>query len=51
MNLSNTKVSDAGLKYITGLKELTELGLVNTKVSEKGLKELRNMLPKCNIRR
>jgi hypothetical protein len=42
-------VTDAGLKHLTTLKNLTELWLQETKVTEAGVQELRKALPKCFI--
>ena len=49
--LSNTKVTDAGLKELAALKSLTDLNLSNTKVTDAGLKELQKALPQCEIAR
>ena len=46
-----TLVTDAGLKELEGLKELTVLDLRKTKVTETGLAYLREVLPKCNVQR
>ena len=40
VNLSNTKVTDAGLKELAALKQLTTLNLGVTQVTDAGLKEL-----------
>ncbi len=40
VSLSGTKVTDAGLKELAGLKSLTELDLDRTKVTDAGLREL-----------
>jgi Leucine-rich repeat (LRR) protein len=41
LDLSSTKVTDAGLKALKKLKSLQTLGLRNTKVTDAGLKELK----------
>ena len=51
VQLSNTYVTDAGLKELAPLKNLTWLSLGGTKVTDEGLKELRDALPKCKISR
>ena len=48
--LSNTKVTDAGLKELAALKSLTQLDLGNTPVTDAGIKELQQALPKCETR-
>ena len=40
LELSATAISDAGLKHLAGLKNLTYLGLIGTKITDAGLKEL-----------
>ncbi|WP_339907125.1 hypothetical protein [Symmachiella dynata] len=41
--LSDTQVSDAGLKYLHGLTNLRELDLRNTQVTDAGLEQLRGL--------
>ena len=43
LDLSQTKVTDAGLKELGKLKRLTALHLNNTKVTDAGLKELKEL--------
>jgi hypothetical protein len=43
VDLSNTKVTDAGLVHLRGLNNLRHLNLSNTKVSDAGLDHLRDM--------
>jgi hypothetical protein len=50
LNLSLTKVSDTGLKELTGLKNLSELNLFGSKVTNAGVKALQKELPGCKIR-
>jgi internalin A len=40
VDLGSTKVTDAGLKHLAGLKQLQWLNLTNTKVTDVGLKPL-----------
>ena len=40
VQLGSTKVTDAGLKHLVGLKQLRALFLADTKVTDAGLKEL-----------
>jgi hypothetical protein len=42
-------VTDAGLKELVNLKQLTKLNLVKTRVTGAGLKELETALPNCKI--
>jgi hypothetical protein len=49
LNLSETQVTDAGLKELTGLKGLQLLSLP-TRVTDAGLQELRKALPACEFR-
>jgi internalin A len=44
-----TQVTDAGLKELKELKQLTELHLQRTKLTDAGVKELKEALPKCKI--
>src|SRR5881409_2312039 len=43
VNLGGTKVTDAGLKELKHLKQLTSLYLNNTQVTDAGLKELKDL--------
>jgi len=49
LELSNTKVSDAGLEHLKGLSNLEFLYLTDTKVTANGAKKLQTALPKCEI--
>ena len=49
LRLSGTKVSDAGLEHLKGLRKLQGLYLYNTQVTEEGMKKLRQTLPYCGI--
>jgi hypothetical protein len=49
VSLALKKVTDAELKNLAALKNLTALGLIRTKLTGAGLKELQKALPKCNI--
>jgi hypothetical protein len=44
-------MSDAGLRELASLKELTFLNLMSTKVTDAGVSELKKFLPKCQIQR
>jgi hypothetical protein len=46
-----TQVTDAGLKELTGLKNLQELNVFRTQVTATGEKMLRSALPGCQIGR
>ena len=43
MNLSGTKVTDAGLEHLKGLTQLQELDLTDTKVTGEGLEHLKEL--------
>jgi hypothetical protein len=48
--LDNTKITDAGLKEVAKLQQLTFLGLSDTQVTDAGVAELQKALPNCKIR-
>ena len=43
LDLRDTRISDAGLRHLRGLRDLKLLVLTGTKVSDRGLSELENM--------
>ena len=43
LNLSDTKITDAGLKDIAKLQQLTGLDLSGTKITDEGLKDIAKM--------
>jgi len=47
--LGATRVTDAGMKHLVGLKELEYLSLHGTEVSEQRRSQLRLLLPNCQI--
>ena len=47
--LSDTAVTDVGLKYLKGLANLQSLNLTNTNVTQSGVKELRAAQPNLEI--
>jgi len=49
LSLENAKVTDAGLKELKELKNLTRLVLSNTAVTAEGAKQFTEALPKCKI--
>jgi hypothetical protein len=49
LGLDHTKVTDAGLPELAGLKRLTTLHLANTRVTERGVQSLQKALPACQI--
>jgi hypothetical protein len=49
LDLSGTRVTDAGLKELAGLKGLQTLHLGGTRVTDAGLRELQEALPGCSI--
>jgi hypothetical protein len=48
---SPTKVTDVGLKHLTGLTNLRSLSLINTKVTDEGVEKLQKALLNCRIER
>ena len=44
-----TQITDAGLKDIAKMQQLTEINLSDTKITKAGAAELQKALPKCNI--
>ena len=51
VNLGGTGVTDAGLKELKELKQLTTLGLHDAKVTADGVADLQRALPGCKITR
>ena len=51
LSLNSTKVTDAGLKELAGLKSLQALYLNNTQVTDAGLKELAGLEELANAGR
>ena len=51
VNLAGTKVTDAGLKELKDLKQLTYLQLGHTGVTDDGVADLQKALPGCKISR
>lgn len=49
LDLSRTKISDAGLVHLKGLTSLTYLNLSATEVTKEGVEELKAALPNCQI--
>jgi hypothetical protein len=49
VTIYNTKVTDAAVKELKELKQLTILRLDSTNVTDAGVKELKEALPKCKI--
>ena len=47
----STLVTDAGLKELAPLKNLTKLTLSSSSVTDAGVAELEKALPKCKIER
>ena len=47
--LSTTRITDAGLKEVAKMKQLTKLHLSRTKITDAGVAELKKALPKCEI--
>ena len=51
LDLTSTKVTDAGLVHLRGMTRLQELNLVGTQVTDAGVADLQKALPKVLIRR
>jgi Leucine-rich repeat (LRR) protein len=49
LDLSETKITDAGLKELRELKKLASLSLANTQITDTGLKKLQKSLPTVRI--
>ena len=49
LELHRTRVTDAGLEHLAGLKNLAQLTLGGTAVTDKGVATLKAALPRCNI--
>jgi hypothetical protein len=49
LDLSGTDVTDAGLKELANLQNLTRLSLCDTKTSDAAVEKLQKALPKCRI--
>ena len=49
LDLSYTKITDAGLVHLKGLSNLKELYLWKTKITDAGVKSLKEALPDCKI--
>ena len=49
LSLSETKITDEGLKEVAKLKNLGVLYLRSTKITDEGAAELQKALPKCEI--
>lgn len=48
LRLENTKITDAGLKQLSGLR-LSRIGLSRTQVTEAGVKEFKRQSPECTV--
>ena len=51
LELIRTKVTDKGLKALSGHKNLTYLSLGSTEVTDLGVAKLRKALPRCELQR
>lgn len=49
LGLSDTAISDAGIKYLKDMKNRKAIYLGNSKVTATGITELKVCLPKANI--
>jgi len=49
LSLNDRRITDAGLKELAPLTNLTELNLFGTKVTDAGVRELQKALPRCKI--
>lgn len=51
VDLGGTRVTDAGLEHLAGLKGLWKLRVTGTRVTDAGIKRLQQDLPNCEIAR
>jgi hypothetical protein len=51
LDLSYTRITDAGLEHLRGLTNLALLNLRDTQVTDGGVKKLEEALPNCKINR
>jgi hypothetical protein len=51
VDLSDTRVTDAGLKHLAGLRQLRRLDLPVTRVTDEGIADLKQALPKLEIKK
>jgi hypothetical protein len=49
LSLAGCTFSDAGLKHLAGLSNLTQLNLTGTQATADGIAALQQALPKCRI--
>ena len=49
LELTDTKVTDAGLTHLKELNNLEMLDLIGTQVTDEGVKQLQQALPNCRI--
>jgi hypothetical protein len=49
LHLSGTAITDAGLKYLKGMKKLQWIFLKNTRVTAEGIADLKQALPRAEI--
>ena len=49
LDLSDTKITDAGVVHLKGFTNLKNLGLSNTKITRGEIAELLKALPNCRI--
>ena len=49
LDLRGTRVTDEGLKHLTGMNDLWQLVLWDTQVTEAGVKRIRSALPNLDL--
>lgn len=49
LNISNTKITGAGLKHLYGLKKLWRVYTMNMEITQRQLDQFRKALPKCEL--
>jgi Leucine-rich repeat (LRR) protein len=49
LELSDTPITDAGLKHLAKLSNLETLHLTGTSVTEAGVQRLQSQLPRCKV--
>ena len=49
LQLGRTAMTDAGLKFLSGLTKLKRVGTHETKVTDEGRRQLRAMIPQIDL--
>ena len=49
LGMSNTRITDAGLENLKGMRDLRTLFLSGTKITDAGIEELKRANPRVNV--